>query len=124
MNQVQVKITGQAITARYGTLSTGDMLVTDAAFAKHLVEDCGAAEYVKKAPAAAPAKQETTAATKPAAAKVKATVATKPTAAAPGDGGGATPPGGAPDETAGAQPPVAPETSGDMQTSAQSTDAP
>ena len=53
--QVKIKILGQAITARYGTLNTGDLLTTDAAFAKHLVEDCGAAEYVAapKAPAAA-----------------------------------------------------------------------
>lgn len=53
--QVKVKITGQAITARYGTLSTGDLLTTDAAFAKHLVDDCGAAEYVAspKAPTTA-----------------------------------------------------------------------
>lgn len=49
MDTVQVKITGQAITSRYGTLNTGDILRTDAAFAKHLVEDCGAAEYLPKA---------------------------------------------------------------------------
>lgn len=46
MEQVQVKITGMAITQRYGTLSTGTLLRTDAAFAKHLVEDCHAAEYL------------------------------------------------------------------------------
>ena len=46
MEQVQVKITGMAITQRYGTLSTGTILRTDAAFAKHLVEDCNAAEYL------------------------------------------------------------------------------
>ena len=46
MEQVQVKITGMAITQRYGTLSTGTILRTDAAFAKHLVEDCHAAEYL------------------------------------------------------------------------------
>lgn len=45
MEQVEVEITGQAITARYGTLNTGDILRTDAAFAKHLVEDCSAAKY-------------------------------------------------------------------------------
>ena len=45
MEQVEVEITGQAITARYGTLNTGDVLRTDAAFAKHLVEDCSAAKY-------------------------------------------------------------------------------
>lgn len=57
MEQVTVKITGQAVTARYGTLKTGDVLRTDAAFAKHLVEDCSAAEYetpiAEKAPEAA-----------------------------------------------------------------------
>lgn len=52
MEQVQVKITGMAITQRYGTLSTGTILRTDAAFAKHLVEDCHAAEYIA-APAVA-----------------------------------------------------------------------
>jgi hypothetical protein len=46
MEQVQVKIKGQAITARYGTLNTGDILRTDAEFARHLVEDCAVAEYV------------------------------------------------------------------------------
>lgn len=46
MDLVQVKIIGQAITSRYGTLNTGDILRTDAAFAKHLVEDCAAAEYI------------------------------------------------------------------------------
>lgn len=45
MEQITVKITGQAITARYGTLNTGDILRTDAEFARHLVEDCKAAEY-------------------------------------------------------------------------------
>lgn len=46
MEQVTVKIIGQVMTAQYGTLNTGDILRTDAAFAKHLVEDCHAAEYV------------------------------------------------------------------------------
>lgn len=45
MEQVTVKLTGQAITARYGTLNTGAVLKTDAEFAKHLVEDCGVAQY-------------------------------------------------------------------------------
>ena len=44
--QVQVKIKGTVITAQYGTLSEGTILRTDAAFAKHLVEDANAAEYV------------------------------------------------------------------------------
>ena len=47
MDQVQIKITAQqVITARYGTLSNGDVLSTDAAFARHLVEDCAAAKYL------------------------------------------------------------------------------
>lgn len=57
MEQVQVKIKGTVTTARYGSLTAGAILRTDAAFAKHLVEDCGAAEYVGKSsgPAADPA---------------------------------------------------------------------
>lgn len=50
---VTVKIKGIVSTVRYGTLESGDVLRTDAAFAKHLVEDCGAAEYCAAAPAAA-----------------------------------------------------------------------
>lgn len=46
MESVEVKLTAQAITARYGTLNAGDVLRTDPAFAKHLVEECSAAEYV------------------------------------------------------------------------------
>lgn len=53
MDLVQVKIRGMVMTHRYGTLSAGDVLRTDAAFAKHLVEDCAAAEYI-----AAPAPEE------------------------------------------------------------------
>lgn len=45
MDVVQIKITTTAVTARYGTLSTGDILRTDAAFARHLVVDCRAAVY-------------------------------------------------------------------------------
>ncbi|MEO7494711.1 MAG: hypothetical protein ABIT83_17495 [Massilia sp.] len=45
MELVKVIITGQVITARYGTLNTGDVLQTDVAFAAHLVKDCGAAKY-------------------------------------------------------------------------------
>lgn len=52
MELIEVEITSQAITAKYGTLSTGDILRTDAEFAKHLVEDCGAAKY-RDAPVAA-----------------------------------------------------------------------
>lgn len=53
MESVEVEIIGQAITARYGTLNTGAILRTDAAFARHLVEDCGAAKYTQVKPAAA-----------------------------------------------------------------------
>lgn len=45
MEQVEVEITGMVITQRYGTLNTGDILRTDAAFAKHLVEDAHGAQY-------------------------------------------------------------------------------
>jgi len=46
--EVQVRITAwQVSTSRYGTLSNGDLLRTDAAFARHLVEDCAAAEYIQ-----------------------------------------------------------------------------
>jgi hypothetical protein len=54
MELVTVKIKGSVITSRYGALSTGDLLRTDAAFAKHLVEDCAAADYVNQ-PDTAPA---------------------------------------------------------------------
>lgn len=47
MELVKVNITVQAITARYGTLSIGDSVRTDAAYAKHLVEDCMCGEYAK-----------------------------------------------------------------------------
>jgi hypothetical protein len=43
--QVQVKMK-TTVVCQYGTFKTGDVLRTDAAFAKHLVEDCSAAEYV------------------------------------------------------------------------------
>ena len=41
-----VKIKGTVITSQYGTLSDGTLLRTSEAFAKHLVEDANAAEYV------------------------------------------------------------------------------
>lgn len=50
---VSVKIKGIVATVRYGTLEGGDILRTDAAFAKHLVEDCGAADYCTAEAAAA-----------------------------------------------------------------------
>ena len=49
MELVQVEILCTTITARYGTLNGGDLLRTDAEYAKHLVDDCGAAKYAKAA---------------------------------------------------------------------------
>jgi hypothetical protein len=43
-----------SITAQYGTLNQGDTLRTSPEFAKHLVEDCGAAKYVEAEQAQAP----------------------------------------------------------------------
>lgn len=63
MELIEVEITGQIITAQYGTLSTGDILRTGATFAAHLVDDCNAAKYIKPrtAPVAAPVEQVKTA---------------------------------------------------------------
>ena len=47
MEQVQIEILTQTITAQYGTLEAGVTLRTTAAFAKHLVEDCMAAKYAR-----------------------------------------------------------------------------
>lgn len=44
---VKVKILGSVVTQQYGTLKTGDILATSEEFAKHLVDDCNAAEYLK-----------------------------------------------------------------------------
>jgi len=68
--QVQVKIKGIVATQRYGTLESGDILRTDTDFAKFLVEDCQAADYLdaQAAPAAAEAPSKA-AAKKPKAAK-------------------------------------------------------
>ena len=55
--QVQVKMK-TTVVCQYGTFKTGDVLRTDAAFAKHLVEDCSAAEYVAQAAKLAPVVQE------------------------------------------------------------------
>lgn len=49
MKMVKVKILGTVITQQYGSLSDGDILTTSEEFAKHLVDDCKAAEYVKVA---------------------------------------------------------------------------
>jgi len=46
MEIVEIRITAwQVSTARYGVLTNGDVLRTDAAFARLLVEVCAAAEY-------------------------------------------------------------------------------
>jgi len=45
--QVRVRITRMAMTAQYGTLNAGTVLHTSPEFAKHLVEDCDAAEYIQ-----------------------------------------------------------------------------
>lgn len=50
MDKVKIEITGLAITAR-GTFPSGTKLTTDAAFAKHLVEDAKVAVYVDGPPA-------------------------------------------------------------------------
>lgn len=43
---VKVKIKGTVVTAQYGTLTSGEILRTSGEFAKHLVEQCNAAEYL------------------------------------------------------------------------------
>ena len=49
---VEVKILASVITNQYGALSAGDILRTSPQFARHLVEDCKAAEYTAAATAA------------------------------------------------------------------------
>jgi hypothetical protein len=44
---VEVEILGCVMTAQYGTLKQGDILRTNAEFAAHLVDDCGAAKYTQ-----------------------------------------------------------------------------
>jgi len=61
---VEVKISGIVSTQRYGTLETGDILRTDAEYARFLVESCQAGEYVKT-PANDENKQEEQQATDP-----------------------------------------------------------
>lgn len=46
MELIQIKIKGTVVTQRYGTLTSGDILRTDTEFARHLVTECGAAEYL------------------------------------------------------------------------------
>jgi len=55
MSIVRVKIKGIVVTPQYGTLSPGDELRTNPEFARHLVEDCNAAEYIDAAPDDQPA---------------------------------------------------------------------
>lgn len=43
---VEVKISGIVSTQCYGTLETGDILRTDKEYARFLVEDCKAGQYV------------------------------------------------------------------------------
>ena len=51
MELVQVRITSTVVTQQYGTLMPGTILRTNAAYAKHLVEEAFAASYLT-APAA------------------------------------------------------------------------
>ena len=60
MQLTQLRITRTVVTSRYGALAPGDMLRTDAAFARHLVEDCAAAKYIHPAAHPTPAAQEPT----------------------------------------------------------------
>lgn len=46
MNLVQISITRTIVTERYGALGKDDLLRTDAAFARFLVEDVAAARYI------------------------------------------------------------------------------
>ncbi len=45
-----LKITSTVVTSQYGTLESGDILRTNAAFAEHLVNDCKAAKYIENPP--------------------------------------------------------------------------
>lgn len=51
MQLVEVKITSTVVTRPYGTLTSGTILRTSPAYAKHLVEEAFAASYLT-APAA------------------------------------------------------------------------
>lgn len=51
MEQIEVEILGLTITHQYGVLNTGDILRTNAEFARHLVEDACAAKYTQAQPA-------------------------------------------------------------------------
>lgn len=56
MTLVQLRIKRTIDTSRYGSLSSGDSLRTDEAYARHLVQDLDAATYAKQpaAPAEPP----------------------------------------------------------------------
>jgi hypothetical protein len=74
MEIVEVRIIALVVTSRYGSLSHGDLLRTDAAFARHLVEDCAAAEYIHRpapAKAAAPVECDRQEAGKPPASRAR-----------------------------------------------------
>lgn len=65
MEQVQVRILGIVSTNTYGNLEPGTVLRTDAAFARHLVEDCAAAEYINAPQIAAQIPDDPQAVSKP-----------------------------------------------------------
>lgn len=46
MENVKVRIKGQLISSKYGTLSDGHILSTDAAYAKFVIDEMKAGEYV------------------------------------------------------------------------------
>ena len=46
MESVQIRITSTVVTAPYGTLMPGTILRTSPAYAKHLVEEAFAANYI------------------------------------------------------------------------------
>jgi hypothetical protein len=49
--QVELEITALCSTHRYGNLAPGDILRTDAAYARHLVDEARAAKYITARPA-------------------------------------------------------------------------
>lgn len=49
METVKVKITAPVTSDRYGEMTPGGIVATDPAYARHLVVDLGAAEYVEQA---------------------------------------------------------------------------
>lgn len=67
MELVEVEILTTTVTGQYGTLAQGDILRTNAAFARHLVKDAYAAKYVNAKDDAPEAKEPPAADAKPAA---------------------------------------------------------